>query len=444
MSQKTVRFGVCGNVDSGKSTISGILAKLPDGVYDDGRGYARSLMFAHKHEHQTGRTSSITRESKVLGNIIHEFVDLAGHEMYLKTTVNGLCGHNIDYILLIVAANVGLSKMTKEHLRLSASLRYPIIIVVTKIDLTPPNILLETMNSIKRYIKDVKAFSHHIKSDKDFESNILKQFLTEKFERFLPIFCVSNKTGEGIDLLKKFLYLTDPVQKFDSQAIPVFNIHMSYCPPGIGLVVSGIIQSGSIHKGDKLELGPIQRLKQFVSVKVWSIHDDFRNTIDRAEAGMTCSLAIKILDKNLKNMIDRDDIRRGCKIVKEPRLIKSFLAQVYIFGNKTTTIIEGYEPVLSCMTSVQVAKIIKVFPNDQDDIKFDNNQIQQKDQPKSTNGKKEDFDSKIKSSCVLRVGERGNCVFEFKYTPEYLDVGNLFIFREGMTKGIGKIKNIYE
>lgn len=51
-----VRVAVIGNVDSGKSTLVGVLTRS---ILDDGRGLARSKVFKHGHEESTGRTSSI-------------------------------------------------------------------------------------------------------------------------------------------------------------------------------------------------------------------------------------------------------------------------------------------------------------------------------------------------------------------------------------------------
>ena len=54
-----VRVAVIGNVDSGKSTLVGVLTK---GIMDDGRGSARMKVFNFSHEAQNGRTSSIGQE----------------------------------------------------------------------------------------------------------------------------------------------------------------------------------------------------------------------------------------------------------------------------------------------------------------------------------------------------------------------------------------------
>lgn len=54
-----VRIAVIGNVDSGKSTMVGVLTKQ---IMDDGRGSARQKVFNFSHEAQNGRTSSIGQE----------------------------------------------------------------------------------------------------------------------------------------------------------------------------------------------------------------------------------------------------------------------------------------------------------------------------------------------------------------------------------------------
>lgn len=53
------RIAVVGNVDAGKSTLLGVLVK---GGLDDGRGKMRINLFRHKHEAESGRTSSVGME----------------------------------------------------------------------------------------------------------------------------------------------------------------------------------------------------------------------------------------------------------------------------------------------------------------------------------------------------------------------------------------------
>jgi len=54
--ENDVRIAVIGNVDSGKSTIVGVMTKS---ILDDGRGSARKKVFNFIHEAANGRTSSI-------------------------------------------------------------------------------------------------------------------------------------------------------------------------------------------------------------------------------------------------------------------------------------------------------------------------------------------------------------------------------------------------
>lgn len=49
-------MAVVGNVDAGKSTLLGVLTH---GELDNGRGHARQKLFRHKHEMESGRTSSV-------------------------------------------------------------------------------------------------------------------------------------------------------------------------------------------------------------------------------------------------------------------------------------------------------------------------------------------------------------------------------------------------
>ncbi len=41
------------------------------------------------------------------------FIDLAGHEKYLKTTIFGMTGHAPDFCMLMVGSNAGIIGMTK-------------------------------------------------------------------------------------------------------------------------------------------------------------------------------------------------------------------------------------------------------------------------------------------------------------------------------------------
>ena len=54
-----IRISMCGHVGSGKSTLVGVLTR---GVLDNGRGSARQNVFNHRHEVESGLTSSISQQ----------------------------------------------------------------------------------------------------------------------------------------------------------------------------------------------------------------------------------------------------------------------------------------------------------------------------------------------------------------------------------------------
>lgn len=148
-----MRIAVVGNVDAGKSTLLGVLVK---GGLDDGRGMARVNLFRHKHEVESGRTSSVgmeimgfdTKGDVVVSGVpgrklsweeigkrsakVISFTDLAGHERYLRTTVFGLLSSEPNYCLLMVAANNGLIGMSKEHLGIALALNVPVMVCLTR------------------------------------------------------------------------------------------------------------------------------------------------------------------------------------------------------------------------------------------------------------------------------------------------------------------------
>ena len=80
---------VAGSVDSGKSTLVAVLTHGAGGapLLDNGRGSARMAVFRHKHEIESGRTSSISQQ--ILGYDAAGAVGLS-QDQYAKRAVNGL------------------------------------------------------------------------------------------------------------------------------------------------------------------------------------------------------------------------------------------------------------------------------------------------------------------------------------------------------------------
>lgn len=58
-----------------------------------------------------------------------------------------------NYFFIKIGANAGIIGMTKEHLGLALALSVPVFVVVTKIDMCPPNILQDTLRLLVRILK---------------------------------------------------------------------------------------------------------------------------------------------------------------------------------------------------------------------------------------------------------------------------------------------------
>jgi len=309
-----VRCAVCGNVDSGKSTMCGVLTR---GVLDNGRGLVRVNQFNHKHELETGRTSSISQQimgfnSKgecvnynytsalhppTWGDIIEEsykiisFLDLAGHEKYLKTTVSGMTGHMPDYALLLVGANMGVTRMTKEHLGLALALKIPVVVIVTKIDLCPENILKQTMADINRILKmrGVRKISLMVNNEDD----LITCIKNISNDRMVPIFQISNVTGLRLDLLRQFLnMIPQRIQwKLLRDKKPEVLIDQTYFVTGVGTVVGGTVMSGAVEANNTMLLGPDGN-GHFIPVQIKSVHSK-RVPVRQVVAGQSAGFALK-------------------------------------------------------------------------------------------------------------------------------------------------------
>lgn len=59
--------------------------------------------------------------------------------------------------MIVVGANMGVSRMTREHLGISLALGIPIFIVVTKIDISPKQIYDETINTLTKILESKQA-----------------------------------------------------------------------------------------------------------------------------------------------------------------------------------------------------------------------------------------------------------------------------------------------
>lgn len=436
-----IRIGIMGNVDSGKSTLTGVLTK---DVLDDGRGRARSLVMKHKHELATGRTSCVTHqytrtktkyegiETPIERHIT--YIDLAGHEKYLKTTINGIHRCYIDYAIIVIGANMGMESgtfavtsrtqgfknrcdtmykqvnMTEEHLNLCLNLAIPTIIVMTKTDLAPDSVREKTIGQINTYMAKKTRGSKkaiQINSQSDLDKFLAEYYLNPEKRDMLtgvPVIPVSSVSGTGIDILKSCIQQLPQYTDYSPDiAKPAnFVIDGTYHIDGIGLVVSGTLRSGVVRKGDIIQLGPIDRL--FHAVVIKSIHNNFREHVDFLQPGHSGCFAIKAAPP-AKFEIKRHMIRRGARLMAKPETCSEFRAKIKVLHHATMIKLH-YEPTIHCGSITQTAQIIEM---DKEHV---------------------------------RLGDFAEVRFRFKFHPEFMQPNAKLVFREGMTRGIGKVIEI--
>lgn len=403
-----ILIGTAGHVDHGKSTLVGALVT---GTRDDGAGKTRIYLDILPHEISRGLSADLSysvygikgkdiihlknplnkRES---ANIVAEsdkiisFVDTVGHEPWLRTTIRGIVGQKLDYGLLVVAANDGVTHITREHLGILLAMDLPAIIAITKIDLATPEQLKRIEESIHSTLRLVGKIPFRLKSGDDVPA-ILKSIPDGVI---VPVVHTSSITREGYDILEKLIFSL-PKRNLQSRESFEMYIDRIYQVESVGVVVSGTIKQGMVTPNETLYLGPMKN-GSFAKVRVQSI-EMHHYRVNRAIAGDIVGIAIK--------GVKYSDIVRGMALSKnEPKAIREFNAEVLVL-NHPTRIGVGYEPVIHLETICEAVEVVKL----------------EKD--------------------YMMAGERGNARLRFKFRPYVVEPGQKFIFREGKSKGIGRV-----
>lgn len=413
-----VNLAVMGHVNAGKSTLTGVLVF---GKLDDGNGTLRALVANHVHEVITGRTSSITLrvlgfrdnnevvnwnlkdpldEAEVTLNSskIIRLIDLGGHERYLRTTLKGLLGYDVNYVMLVVGADDGLSLMGKEHLAVASILRFPVFIVITKVDKYTKEKVIQIINDIKNILK-IPGINRLV-MEVEGEDDILNAILAMRTSRVVPVFKVSNVTGEGLQLLLKFLSMLPPkhISENTNHQIPLVYIDEIYNVSGVGTVVLGSVIRGNINSNDTYYIGPT-KFGEFKQVKIKTIQLN-RVFVDNVSTGSIATFAIQGVEK--------EGLRKGMVITKTNlNAYKRFKAKVIVLHHPTT-IREGYVATLHLFTIRQAVRFEKI------------------------------------SKGYLRSGDSSEVFLSFLYRPEYIEKGQIFVFREGRTRGLGIVTELID
>jgi selenocysteine-specific elongation factor len=215
-----VIIGTAGHIDHGKTSLikalTGVDAdRLPE---EKKRGITIDLGFAELD----------------LGDVRIGFVDVPGHEKFVKNMLAGASG--IDVVLLIVAADEGVMPQTREHFEICRLLETKTgLIVVTKTDMVDEELL-----------EIVKL---------DVEELVQNSFLENS-----PIISVSSKTGFGIENLKETLHeISLKIPERKKEIISRLPIDRVFSVKGFGAVVTGTLATGEIAETTEFELLPMNK-----------------------------------------------------------------------------------------------------------------------------------------------------------------------------------------
>ncbi len=281
--------GTAGHIDHGKTALVKTLTgtdtdRLPE---EKKRGITIDLGFAELD----------------LGDTKIGFVDVPGHERFVKNMLAGASG--IDLVLLVIAGDEGVMPQTREHFEICRLLDTKCgIIVLTKSDLIE------------------KEFLDLVKMD-------VAELVENSFLETAPVVSVSSKTGEGLNELRKTLAESiSRVPNRKSEFVTRLWIDRKFTVKGFGAVVTGTLASGEIREGVELELHPVGK-----KVRVRGVQTHGKD-VGKASGGQRTAV-------NLGG-IDHSEIERGM-VLCEPGVLRP----TYIFEAEVEVIADSKGPLKS-------------------------------------------------------------------------------------------------
>ena len=403
--------GTAGHVDHGKSTLVG---SLVTGQPDDGQGGTRSFLDVQPHEMERGLSADLSygvygfdergvpirmdnpdRKSDRAGVVreaerLVSFVDTVGHEPWLRTTIRGLVGQKLDYGLLVVAADDGPTKTTREHLGILLATELPTVVAVTKADMVSDERVTEVQREVERLLRDADRTPLSV------ERHGVEAAIEEINEQVVPVLSTSAVTMDGLPVLDE---LFERLPKTTHEAGDEFSMYIdrTYSVTGVGAVASGTVRSGRVEAGDELLLGPMAD-GSFREVEARSIEMHYHR-VDEARAGRIVGIALK--------GVTEEEIQRGMVLLPRettPTPVREFEADVMVL-NHPTRIDDGYEPVVHLET---VSEAASIHP----------------------------------AEGQLLPGDTGRATIRFKFHPYLVEEGQRFVFREGSSKGVGTVTDV--
>jgi elongation factor 1-alpha len=413
--KKHLIVGTIGHVDHGKSTL---LGSLTTGIPDDGKGKTRVFSDFLPHEIERGLSAELSHliygfnkqgepllmknplDKKEMAQLIEHcykfisFVDCPGHAPWLRTAIRGILGQKIDYALLTISAEDGITPITKEHLGIAFGMNYPVIVVITMVDKVSRSEVRRIEKDLFRLVRSVGHIPYQLKEKSDIDT-VAERVMDGLL---IPVIQTSAVTMKGFDLLH-YLFFTLPSTVSEEEYKKPFLLYVDkvFSVRGAGIVVTGTVSQGVIKKGQDLLLGPMDNTYRKVRALSIMQHHYLMN---QATVGDLIGISLR--------GTRRDDICRGMVVTDTPtpQAIREFEAEIFIL-NHPTRIREGYEPIIHMNTISESAKFVTIYDKE-----------------------------------FLCTGDMARVRIQFKYHSHFIREGDQFLFRESKSKGLGGVTRV--
>ena len=320
-----VNIGTIGHVDHGKTTLTAAISKV---LTDKGFTKAEEARSFDQidnapEEKERGITINSSHIEYETANRHYAHVDCPGHADYVKNMVTGAA--QMDGAILVVAATDGPMPQTREHILLARQVNVPkIVVFMNKVDLVDDP---EMLDLVEMEIRDLLKFYGFDEDCPIIRGSALGALNGE------PQWV--DKVMEHMDAVDS--YIPIPVRENEKPFLmPIEDI---FSITGRGTVVTGRIETGTIHVNDAVELvgfGDAPRSTTVTGVEM------FRKLLDQGEAGDNVGLLLRGIDKK--------DVKRG-EVVAKPGSITphtDFKAQIYVLkkeeGGRHTPFHNHYRP----------------------------------------------------------------------------------------------------
>ena len=320
-----VNIGTIGHVDHGKTTLTAAISKVlvEKGFTNSGEVRSFDQIDNAPEEKERGITINSSHIEYETATRHYAHVDCPGHADYVKNMVTGAA--QMDGAILVVAATDGPMPQTREHILLARQVNVPkIVVFMNKVDLVDDP---EMLDLVEMEIRDLLKFYGFDDECPIIRGSALGALNGEpKWE---------DKVMELMDAVDS--YIPIPVRENEKPFLmPIEDI---FSITGRGTVVTGRIETGTIHVNDPVELvgfGDAPRSTTVTGVEM------FRKLLDQGEAGDNVGLLLRGVDKK--------DVKRG-EVVAKPGSITphtDFKAQIYVLkkeeGGRHTPFHNHYRP----------------------------------------------------------------------------------------------------